>query len=106
KDATVTATIALPNGEKVVIGTFKVTEENGSFSFDTTDIKKDDALKAKLTNFTFNTENGSATQITVEATKEGKAPSHAQTVNAKAAEKGVTEQHEEKTAPANPTITP
>ncbi|MDD2169177.1 hypothetical protein N5925_11490, partial [Glaesserella parasuis] len=29
-----------------------------------------------------------------------------QTVNAKAAEKGVTEQHEEKTAPANPTITP
>ncbi|MDO9874558.1 hypothetical protein Q7457_11805, partial [Glaesserella parasuis] len=106
KDATVTATITLPGGEKVVIGTFKVTEENGSFSFDTTDIKKDDALKAKLTNFTFNTENGQATPITVEATKEGKAPSHAQTVNAKAAEKGVTEQHEEKTAPANPTITP
>ncbi|MDO9783823.1 hypothetical protein Q7511_10365 [Glaesserella parasuis] len=101
-----TATITLPGGEKVVIGTFKVTEENGSFSFDTTDIKKDDALKAKLTNFTFNTENGQATPITVEATKEGKAPSHAQTVNAKAAEKGVTEQHEEKTAPANPTITP
>ncbi|MDP0351814.1 hypothetical protein Q7Z27_12625, partial [Glaesserella parasuis] len=61
KDATVTATITLPGGEKVVIGTFKVTEENGSFSFDTTDIKKDDALKAKLTNFTFNTENGQAT---------------------------------------------
>ncbi|MDG6472332.1 hypothetical protein QAZ12_10070 [Glaesserella parasuis] len=106
KDATVTATITLPSGEKVVIGTFKVTEENGSFSFDTTDIKKDDALKAKLTNFTFNTENGSATQITVEATKEGKAPSRAQTVNAKAAEKGQADQHEDKTAPANPTITP
>ncbi|MCT8582499.1 hypothetical protein KZ316_08965, partial [Glaesserella parasuis] len=39
-------------------------------------------------------------------TKEGKAPSHAQTVNAKAAEKGQADQHEEKTAPANPTITP
>ncbi|MDD2171496.1 hypothetical protein N5919_11840, partial [Glaesserella parasuis] len=51
-------------------------------------------------------ENGQATQITVEATKEGKAPSHAQTVNAKAAEKGQADQHEEKTAPANPTITP
>ncbi|MDO9674764.1 hypothetical protein, partial [Glaesserella parasuis] len=49
---------------------------------------------------------GQATQITVEATKEGKAPSHAQTVNAKAAEKGQADQHEEKTAPANPTITP
>ncbi|WP_160429961.1 hypothetical protein, partial [Glaesserella parasuis] len=36
----------------------------------------------------------------------GKAPSHAQTVNAKAAEKGQADQHEEKTAPANPTITP
>ncbi|MDG6310153.1 hypothetical protein P9Z71_07965 [Glaesserella parasuis] len=106
KDATVTATIALPNGEKVVIGTFKVTEEDGSFSFDTTDIKKDDALKAKLPGFTFNTENGQATPITVEATKEGKAPSHAQTVNAKAAEKGQAEQHTEKDAPANPTITP
>ncbi|MDO9665904.1 hypothetical protein [Glaesserella parasuis] len=93
------------NGEKVEIGSFEVTSEDGSFSFDTTDIKKDDALKAKLPGFTFNT-NGSATPITVEATKEGKAPSHAQTVNAKAAEKGVTEQHEEKTAPANPTITP
>ncbi|MCT8830864.1 hypothetical protein Q7472_09560, partial [Glaesserella parasuis] len=33
-------------------------------------------------------------------------PSHAQTVNAKAAEKGQADQHEEKTAPANPTITP
>ncbi|MDD2171243.1 DUF4369 domain-containing protein, partial [Glaesserella parasuis] len=97
KDATVTATITLPSGEKVVLGTFKVTEENGSFSFDTTDIKKDETLKAKLTNFTFNTENGQATQITVEATKEGKAPSHAQTVNAKAAEKGQADQHEEKT---------
>ncbi|MDO9975371.1 hypothetical protein Q7409_05135 [Glaesserella parasuis] len=106
KGATVTATITLPSGEKVVLGTFKVTEENGSFSFDTTDIKKDETLKAKLTNFTFNTENGQATQITVEATKEGKAPSHAQTVNAKAAEKGQADQHEEKTAPANPTITP
>ncbi|MDP0377613.1 hypothetical protein Q7X32_09315 [Glaesserella parasuis] len=106
KDATVTATITLPGGEKVVIGTFKVTEENGSFSFDTTDIKKDETLKAKLTNFTFNTENGQATQITVEATKEGKAPSRAQTVNAKAAEKGQAEQHTEKDAPANPTITP
>ncbi|MDD2173034.1 hypothetical protein N5918_08070, partial [Glaesserella parasuis] len=94
------------NGEKVVIGTFKVTEENGSFSFDTTDIKKDNALKAKLTNFTFNTESGSATPITVEATKEGKAPSKEATVTAKAAAKGVTEQHEDKTAPANPTITP
>ncbi|MDP0107783.1 hypothetical protein Q7358_09905, partial [Glaesserella parasuis] len=31
---------------------------------------------------------------------------HAQTVNAKAAEKGQADQHEEKTAPANPTITP
>ncbi|MCT8562075.1 hypothetical protein KZ327_06550, partial [Glaesserella parasuis] len=106
KDATVTATITLPSGEKVVIGTFKVTEENGSFSFDTTDIKKDETLKAKLTNFTFNTENGQATQITVEATKEGKAPSHAQTVNAKAAAKGVKEDHTETTAPDNPTITP
>ncbi|MDO9834675.1 hypothetical protein Q7499_11075, partial [Glaesserella parasuis] len=94
------------NGEKVEIGSFEVTSEDGSFSFDTTDIKKDDALKAKLTNFTFNTENGSATQITVEATKEGKAPSRAQTVNAKAAEKGQADQHEDKTAPANPTITP
>ncbi|WP_214645122.1 hypothetical protein [Glaesserella parasuis] len=106
KDATVTATITLPSGEKVVIGTFKVTEENGSFSFDTTDIKKDNALKAKLAGFTFNTENGSATQITVEATKEGKAPSRAQTVNAKAAAKGVKEDHTETTAPDNPTITP
>ncbi|MDO9781792.1 hypothetical protein Q7533_11165, partial [Glaesserella parasuis] len=52
------------------------------------------------------TENGSATQITVEATKEGKAPSKEATVTAKAAAKGVTEQHEDKTAPANPTITP
>ncbi|MDO9878902.1 hypothetical protein Q7449_00210 [Glaesserella parasuis] len=104
KGATVTATITLPSGEKVVLGTFKVTEENGSFSFDTTDIKKDETLKAKLTNFTFNTENGQATQITVEATKEGKAPSHAQTVNAKAAAKG--EDHTETTAPDNPTITP
>ncbi|MCT8741619.1 hypothetical protein KZ388_03580 [Glaesserella parasuis] len=106
KGATVTATITLPSGEKVVLGTFKVTEENGSFSFDTTDIKKDETLKAKLTNFTFNTENGQATQITVEATKEGKAPSHAQTVNAKAAAKGVKEDHTETTAPDNPTITP
>ncbi|MFK5193657.1 hypothetical protein ACI3PB_08720 [Glaesserella parasuis] len=106
KDATVTATITLPSGEKVVIGTFKVTEENGSFSFDTTDIKKDDALKAKLTNFTFNTENGQATQITVEATKEGKAPSKEAKVTAKAAEKGQAEQHTEKDAPENPTITP
>ncbi|MDG6450805.1 hypothetical protein QAZ01_07575 [Glaesserella parasuis] len=94
------------NGNKVEIGSVTVNDTNGSFSFDTTDIKKDETLKAKLTNFTFNTENGQATQITVEATKEGKAPSHAQTVNAKAAAKGVTEQHEDKTAPANPTITP
>ncbi|MFW9303843.1 hypothetical protein ACN9OQ_10195, partial [Glaesserella parasuis] len=106
KDATVTATITLPSGEKVVIGTFKVTEENGSFSFDTTDIKKDETLKAKLTNFTFNTENGQATQITVEATKEGKAPSKEAKVTAKAAEKGQAEQHTEKDAPENPTITP
>ncbi|WP_426875681.1 Ig-like domain-containing protein [Glaesserella parasuis] len=94
------------NGEKVEIGSVTVNDTNGSFSFDTTDIKKDDALKAKLTNFTFNTENGSATQITVEATKEGKAPSRAQTVNAKAAAKGQADQHTEKDAPANPTITP
>ncbi|MDO9901296.1 hypothetical protein Q7444_11300, partial [Glaesserella parasuis] len=46
------------------------------------------------------------TPITVEATKEGKAPSKEATVTAKAAAKGVTEQHEDKTAPANPTITP
>ncbi|MDE4015514.1 hypothetical protein NUS68_07090 [Glaesserella parasuis] len=104
KDATVTATIALPNGEKVVIGTFKVTQDNGEFTFDTNSIREGD-LKEKLKDFTFNT-NGSATQITVEATKEGKAPSHAQTVNAKAAEKGQADQHEDKTAPANPTITP
>ncbi|MDP0342706.1 hypothetical protein Q7Z58_11615, partial [Glaesserella parasuis] len=94
------------NGNKVEIGSFEVKSGDGSFSFDTTDIKKDETLKAKLTNFTFNTENGSATQITVEATKEGKAPSKEATVTAKAAAKGVTEQHEEKTAPANPTITP
>ncbi|MFW9298179.1 hypothetical protein ACN9OI_04740, partial [Glaesserella parasuis] len=94
------------NGEKVEIGSFEVTSEDGQFSLETKDIKKDDALKAKLAGFTFNTENGSATPITVEATKEGKAPSHAQTVNAKAAEKGQAEQHTEKDAPANPTITP
>ncbi|MDP0342705.1 hypothetical protein Q7Z58_11610, partial [Glaesserella parasuis] len=94
------------NGEKVEIGSFEVTSEDGQFSLETKDIKKDDALKAKLTNFTFNTENGQATPITVEATKGGKAPSRAQTVNAKAAEKGQADQHEEKTAPANPTITP
>ncbi|MFW9278175.1 hypothetical protein, partial [Glaesserella parasuis] len=73
---------------------------------ETKDIKKDNALKAKLAGFTFNTENGQATQITVEATKEGKAPSRAQTVNAKAAAKGVKEDHTETTAPDNPTITP
>ncbi|MDO9792445.1 hypothetical protein Q7504_10980, partial [Glaesserella parasuis] len=94
------------NGNKVEIGSVTVNDTNGSFSFDTTDIKKDETLKAKLTNFTFNTENGQATQITVEATKEGKAPSHAQTVNAKAAAKGVKEDHTETTAPDNPTITP
>ncbi|MDO9766163.1 hypothetical protein Q7523_11900, partial [Glaesserella parasuis] len=94
------------NGNKVEIGSVTVNDTNGSFSFDTTDIKKDNALKAKLTNFTFNTESGSATPITVEATKEGKAPSKEATVTAKAAAKGVTEQHEDKTAPANPTITP
>ncbi|MDO9792513.1 hypothetical protein Q7504_11345, partial [Glaesserella parasuis] len=104
KDATVTATIALPNGEKVVIGTFKVTQDNGEFTFDTNSIREGD-LKEKLKDFTFNT-NGSATPITVEATKEGKAPSKEATVTAKAAAKGVTEQHEDKTAPANPTITP
>ncbi|WP_042906526.1 hypothetical protein [Glaesserella parasuis] len=104
KDATVTATITLPGGEKVVIGTFKVTQDNGEFTFDTNSIREGD-LKEKLKDFTFNT-NGSATPITVEATKEGKAPSRAQTVNAKAAEKGQADQHEEKTAPANPTITP
>ncbi|MFW9317062.1 hypothetical protein ACN9OM_07495 [Glaesserella parasuis] len=104
KDATVTATIALPNGEKVVIGTFKVTQDNGEFTFDTNSIREGD-LKEKLKDFTFNT-NGSATPITVEATKEGKAPSHAQTVNAKAAAKGVKEDHTETTAPDNPTITP
>ncbi|MDP0120947.1 hypothetical protein Q7381_11455, partial [Glaesserella parasuis] len=104
KDATVTATITLPGGEKVVIGTFKVTQDNGEFTFDTNSIREGD-LKEKLKDFTFNT-NGSATQITVEATKEGKAPSHAQTVNAKAAAKGVKEDHTETTAPDNPTITP
>ncbi|MDG6477092.1 hypothetical protein, partial [Glaesserella parasuis] len=72
KDATVTATITLPGGEKVVIGTFKVTQDNGEFTFDTNSIREGD-LKEKLKDFTFNT-NGSATQITVEATKEGKAP--------------------------------
>ncbi|MDO9834773.1 hypothetical protein Q7499_11660, partial [Glaesserella parasuis] len=40
KDATVTATIALPNGEKVVIGTFKVTQDNGEFTFDTNSIRE------------------------------------------------------------------
>ncbi|MDE4014659.1 hypothetical protein NUS68_02495, partial [Glaesserella parasuis] len=104
KDATVTATIALPNGEKVVIGTFKVTQDNGEFTFDTNSIREGE-LKEKLKDFTFNT-NGQATPITVEATKEGKAPSHAQTVNAKAAAKGQADQHTEKDAPANPTITP
>ncbi|MDP0471845.1 hypothetical protein Q7Y64_06965, partial [Glaesserella parasuis] len=94
------------NGEKVEIGSFEVTSEDGQFSLETKDIKKDDALKAKLAGFTFNTENGSATQITVEATKEGKAPSKEATVTAKAAAKGQADQHEEKTAPANPTITP
>ncbi|WP_426875686.1 hypothetical protein ACM216_09485 [Glaesserella parasuis] len=94
------------NGEKVEIGSFEVKSGDGSFSFDTTDIKKDETLKAKLAGFTFNTENGQATPITVEATKEGKAPSHAQTVNAKAAAKGVKEDHTETTAPDNPTITP
>ncbi|MDO9874518.1 hypothetical protein Q7457_11570, partial [Glaesserella parasuis] len=94
------------NGEKVEIGSFEVTNDDGQFSLETKDIKKDNALKAKLAGFTFNTENGQATQITVEATKEGKAPSRAQTVNAKAAAKGQADQHEEKTAPANPTITP
>ncbi|MDP0351820.1 hypothetical protein Q7Z27_12655, partial [Glaesserella parasuis] len=49
------------NGEKVEIGSFEVTSEDGQFSLETKDIKKDDALKAKLTNFTFNTENGQAT---------------------------------------------
>ncbi|MDO9828175.1 hypothetical protein Q7494_11725, partial [Glaesserella parasuis] len=73
KDATVTATITLPSGEKVVIGTFKVTQDNGEFTFDTNSIREGD-LKEKLKDFTFNT-NGSATPITVEATKEGKAPS-------------------------------
>ncbi|MFW9329200.1 hypothetical protein ACN9OH_11185, partial [Glaesserella parasuis] len=104
KDATVTATITLQSGEKVVIGTFKVTQDNGEFTFDTNSIREGD-LKEKLKDFTFNT-NGQATQITVEATKEGKAPSHAQTVNAKAAAKGVKEDHTETTAPDNPTITP
>ncbi|MDO9781674.1 hypothetical protein Q7533_10510, partial [Glaesserella parasuis] len=52
------------------------------------------------------TENGSATQITVEATKEGKAPSKEATVNATAARKGQRDDHTETTAPANPTITP
>ncbi|MCT8557625.1 hypothetical protein KZ469_04025 [Glaesserella parasuis] len=94
------------NGEKVEIGSFEVTNDDGQFSLETKDIKKDDALKAKLTNFTFNTENGSATPITVEATKEGKAPSKEATVTAKAAAKGQADQYEEKTAPANPTITP
>ncbi|MCT8835811.1 hypothetical protein KZ461_01480 [Glaesserella parasuis] len=92
------------NDEKVEIGSTTVASENGEFTFDTNNIR-DGQLKEKLKDFTFNT-NGSATPITVEATKEGKAPSHAQTVNAKAAAKGVTEQHEDKTAPANPTITP
>ncbi|QKJ68803.1 hypothetical protein HQ939_09150 [Glaesserella parasuis] len=104
KDATVTATITLQSGEKVVIGTFKVTQDNGEFTFDTNSIREGD-LKEKLKDFTFNT-NGSATPITVEATKEGKAPSHAQSVNAKAAAKGVKEDHTETTAPDNPTITP
>ncbi|MDG6765619.1 hypothetical protein QA265_03055 [Glaesserella parasuis] len=94
------------NGEKVEIGSFEVTNDDGQFSLETKDIKKDNALKAKLAGFTFNTENGQATQITVEATKEGKAPSKEATVTAKAAAKGQADQHEEKTAPANPTITP
>ncbi|MDO9834681.1 hypothetical protein Q7499_11105, partial [Glaesserella parasuis] len=88
----------------VVIGTFKVTQDNGEFTFDTNSIREGE-LKEKLKDFTFNT-NGQATPITVEATKEGKAPSHAQTVNAKAAAKGQADQHTEKDAPANPTITP
>ncbi|MDG6345814.1 hypothetical protein, partial [Glaesserella parasuis] len=92
------------NDEKVEIGSTTVASENGEFTFDTNNIR-DGQLKEKLKDFTFNT-NGSATPITVEATKEGKAPSHAQTVNAKAAEKGQADQHEDKTAPANPTITP
>ncbi|ATW43573.1 hypothetical protein A2U20_07100 [Glaesserella parasuis D74] len=92
------------NDEKVEIGSTTVASENGEFTFDTNNIR-DGQLKEKLKDFTFNT-NGQATQITVEATKEGKAPSHAQTVNAKAAAKGVKEDHTEKTAPANPTITP
>ncbi|MDP0393836.1 Ig-like domain-containing protein, partial [Glaesserella parasuis] len=104
KDATVTATITLQSGEKVVIGTFKVTQDNGEFTFDTNSIREGD-LKEKLKDFTFNT-NGSATPITVEATKEGKAPSKEATVTAKAAEKGQAEQHTEKDAPENPTITP
>ncbi|MDP0353811.1 hypothetical protein Q7Z50_10260, partial [Glaesserella parasuis] len=94
------------NSEKVEIGSFEVTNDDGQFSLETKDIKKDNALKAKLAGFTFNTENGQATQITVEATKEGKAPSKEATVTAKAAAKGQADQHEEKTAPANPTITP
>ncbi|MDO9861197.1 hypothetical protein Q7441_11105, partial [Glaesserella parasuis] len=104
KDATVTATITLPGGEKVVIGTFKVTQDNGEFTFDTNSIREGD-LKEKLKDFTFNT-NGSATPITVEATKEGKAPSKEATVNATAARKGQRDDHTETTAPANPTITP
>ncbi|MCT8835810.1 hypothetical protein KZ461_01475, partial [Glaesserella parasuis] len=54
KDATVTATITLPGGEKVVIGTFKVTQDNGEFTFDTNSIREGD-LKEKLKDFTFNT---------------------------------------------------
>ncbi|MDG6362560.1 hypothetical protein, partial [Glaesserella parasuis] len=84
------------NGEKVEIGSFEVTNDDGQFSLETKDIKKDNALKAKLAGFTFNTENGSATQITVDATKEGKAPSKEAKVTAKAAEKGQAEQHTEK----------
>ncbi|MCT8655980.1 hypothetical protein KZ345_11660, partial [Glaesserella parasuis] len=91
-------------GEKVVIGTFKVTQDNGEFTFDTNSIREGD-LKEKLKDFTFNT-NGSATPITVEATKEGKAPSKEATVNATAARKGQRDDHTETTAPANPTITP
>ncbi|MDO9781827.1 hypothetical protein Q7533_11365, partial [Glaesserella parasuis] len=68
------------NSEKVEIGSFEVTNDDGQFSLETKDIKKDNALKAKLAGFTFNTENGQATQITVEATKEGKAPSKEATV--------------------------
>ncbi|MCT8823672.1 hypothetical protein KZ326_04830 [Glaesserella parasuis] len=94
------------NGNKVEIGSVTVNDTNGSFSFDTNDIKKDETLKAKLAGFTFNTENGQATPITVEATKEGKAPSKEATVNATAARKGQRDDHTETTAPANPTITP